>query len=241
MLVDKKFYYISLPRCGSTSFHFSCLRQNIPIQTLVEDIDFKRQNINIDDFTNEEISSKYKHRHERLIELQERFGDEYPIIAVKRDRHETFISFWKFIIKYVKLTNNQDLYEKFFNFTIDDILFFKSTALSSDYSKMQKLAAEFLERNNIEWEWYLSNLMIVLYAPKSLWHGNHKNIIWFDFDKLNEMEDWVSSKLGRPFKLENFNSSKDIESNIKLDNYFKSRYNSIYDIHDIRKSDKTLV
>jgi hypothetical protein len=106
---------------------------------------------------------------------------------------------------------------------------------------MEKLAAEFLKRNNVEWKWYLSNMMIILYTPKSLWHGNNKNIIWFDFDKLNEMEEWVSLKLQRPFKLENFNTSKHIESNIKLDNYFKSRYNSIYDIHDIRKSNKTLL
>jgi hypothetical protein len=241
MLVDKKFYYISLPRCGSTSFHYACLRQNIPIQTLSDEDDLQYQNININDFTNEEISAKYKHRHERLIELQEKFGDEYPIIAVKRDRHETFISLWKHIIDQVRLIYEPELYEKFSKFTIDDIFFFEPSSLIIDYSEMEKLAAEFLKRNNIEWKWYLSNMMIILYTPKSLWHGNNKNIIWFDFDKLNEMEEWISLKLERPFKLENFNTSKHIESNIKLDNYFKNRYNSIYDIHDIRKSKQTLV
>jgi hypothetical protein len=241
MLVDKKFYYISLPRCGSTSFHYACLRNYIPIQTLWEDVDLKYQKINIDNFTNEEISTKYKHRHERLIELQERFGEEYPIIAVRRDRHETFISLWKHIIDQVRILYGQDLYEKFSKFTIDEILFFESLPPKADYSKFEKLAAKFLKRNNIEWEGYLSNLMIALYAPKSVWHGNHKNIIWFDFDKLNEMENWVSSKLGKTFKLENFNTSKHIESNIKLDNYFKTKYNLIYDIHDIRKTNKTIV
>ncbi len=59
--------------------------------------------------------------------------------------------------------------------------------------------------------------------------------------KLNEMEDWVSAKLERPFKLENYNTSRHVESNVKLDSYFKSKYNLIYDIHDIRKSNKTLV
>jgi hypothetical protein len=241
MLVDKKFYYISLPRCGSTSFHFSCLRQYIPIQTLSEDVDLKYESINIDNLTNGELNAKYKHRHEPLVNLQERFGEEYPIIAVRRNRHEAFISLWKHIVQSVKVKYQQNVYEKFFKFTIDEVLFFKQSEFSVDYSKIEKLANEFLERNNIEWEWYLSNMMIVLYAPKLIWHGNHKDIIWFDFDKLNEMESWVSSKLGRPFKLENFNTSKHVESNIKLDNYFKNKYNSIYDIHDIRKSDKTLV
>ena len=241
MLVDKKFYYISLPRCGSTSFHFTCLRQHIPIQTLSEDIHLQYRSTNIKDLTNEELATKYVHRHEPLITLQEKFGEDYPIIAVRRGRHETFISFWKHIIEHVKLEYEQDLYEKFSKFTIDDILFFSPSELLADYLKVEELATEFLKRNSIECRWHLTNLMIVLYTPKSVWHGNHKDIIWFDFDRLNEMEDWVSSKLERPFKLENFNTSRHIESNVKLDDYFKSKYNSIYDIHDIRKSNKTLV
>lgn len=241
MLVDKKFYYISLPRCGSTSFHYTCLREYLPIQTLWEDVDLKQQNINIDNFTNKEISVEHVHRHERLVDLQERFGEEYPIIAVRRDRHETFISMWKYIIKSVESKHKQDVYEKFLKLTIDEVLFFKQSEFSVDYLKIEELATEFLKRNDIESDWFLSNLMITLYTPKSIWHGNHKDIIWFDFNKLDEMEEWVSSKLKKPFKLENFNSSKHIESNIKLDNYFKSKYNSIYDIHDIRKSNKTLV
>lgn len=241
MLVDKKFYYISLPRCGSTSFHFSCLRQYIPIQTLSEDVDLKYESININDFKNEEISTKYKHRHEPLIDLQEKFGQQYPIIAVRRDRHETYISLWKQIVQYIKVNYKQDVYEKFFKFTIDEVLFFNQSEFSVDYPKLEELANEFLKINNIEYEWYLSNMMMVLYAPKSIWHGNHKDIIWFDFDKLNEMEEWVSSKLGKPFKLENFNTSQHIESNIKLDDHFRSKYNSIYDIYDIRKNNNTLV
>ncbi len=241
MLVDKKFYYISLPRCGSTSFHFTCLRQGIPIQTLSENIDLQHQSVNIGNLTNEELSAKYVHRHEPLITLQENFGDNYPIIAVRRDRHETFISLWKHVIDHVKLQYEQSLYEKFSKFTIDDVLFFEPLPFSISYSKIEELAVEFFKKNNVEWKSYLSNLMITLYTPSSIWHGNDKNIIWFDFDKLNEMEDWVSAKLERPFKLENYNTSRHVESNVKLDSYFKSKYNLIYDIHDIRKSNKTLV
>ncbi len=145
MLVDKKFYYISLPRCGSTSFHFSCLRQYIPIQTLSEDVDLKYESINIDNLTNGELSAKHKHRHEPLVNLQERFGEEYPIIAVRRDRHETFISLWKQIVQYVKVNYEQDVYEKFFKFTIDEVLFFKQSEFSVDYPKLEELAAEFLK------------------------------------------------------------------------------------------------
>lgn len=241
MLVDKKFYYVSLPRCGSTSFHYSCLRQNIPIQTLSEDVDLQYGSIDLNQFTNEELASKYEHRHESLIGLQEKFGYDYDIIAVKRDRHETFISLWKHILFQVKMHYSYELYEKFSKLTINDILFFDPSEISIDFSEMEKLSAEFLRRNDVEWKWYLANIMITLYTPKSFWHGNDSRIKWFDFDKLNEMEEWISNKLQRPFKLENFNSSKHIECNIKLDNELKARYNSIYDVHDIRKSQKTLI
>ena len=32
MLVDSKFYFISLPRCASTSFLVNCLKQGIPVK-----------------------------------------------------------------------------------------------------------------------------------------------------------------------------------------------------------------
>lgn len=241
MLVDNKFYYVSLPRCGSTSFHYACLRQDIPLQTLSEEVDLAYKSINLNDFTNEELSFKFDHRHESLIALQEKFGYNYEIIAVKRDRYDTFISLWKHIISQVKLYFGEELANKFSKFTIDDVLYFKPDAISVDFPEMEKLAKTFLERNNIPHSKYLENIMIALYTPKSYWHANDSRIIWFDFDKLYELEEWVSNKIGKPFKLENFNSSKKLECNIQLDEYFKKRYNVLYDIHDLRKSTKTLI
>ena len=240
MLVDNKFYFVSLPRCGSTSFHYSCLRQNIPIQTLSEEVDLVYKNINLNDYTNEELSFNFDHRHESLIALQEKFGDKYDIIAVKRDRHDTFISLWN-IIAQIKIHFGQELSDKFSKFTIDDVLFFRPDAISVEFPEMEKLAKTFLEKNNIEHKKYLEHVLVALYTPKSYWHANDSRIIWFDFDKLNEMEEWISNKIEKPFKLENFNSSKKVECNIKLDNYFINRYNAIYDIHDLRKSQKTLI
>ena len=39
MLVDNKFFYISLPRCASTAFQISCVKQNINIQHVRDFID----------------------------------------------------------------------------------------------------------------------------------------------------------------------------------------------------------
>ena len=59
--------------------------------------------------------------------------------------------------------------------------------------------------------------------------------------KLNELEDWVSNKLKKPFKLEKLNSSKHIECNLKLTNNFIKKYNEIYDAYDFKKEIKTLL
>ena len=55
------------------------------------------------------------------------------------------------------------------------------------------------------------------------------------------MEKWVSNKINKPFKLENTNSSKDIECNLKLNDEFKNIYNITYDYFDIVKENNTII
>ena len=43
-----------------------------------------------------------------------------------------------------------------------------------------------------------------------------------DFDKLNELEDWVSNKLNMEFKLEDINSSKELISELQNDTEVKN-------------------
>ena len=75
----------------------------------------------------------------------------------------------------------------------------------------------------------------------SVYHNNNPNIIWFDFANLKDLEDWVSSKTGKPFKLEIFGSSIDYKSNIINDEYFLKKYNEIYDYYDFFKKEDTLI
>ena len=41
---------------------------------------------------------------------------------------------------------------------------------------------------------------VLIFKPKEWYHQNNPNIIWFDFNKLNELEEWVSNQLKKDFK-----------------------------------------
>ena len=75
----------------------------------------------------------------------------------------------------------------------------------------------------------------------SVYHNNNPNIIWFDFTNLKDLEEWVSSKTNKPFKLEMFGSSIDYKSTIINDEYFVKKYNAIYDYYDFFKKEDTLI
>ena len=71
MLVDKNFIFISLPRCASTSFMITCLKNKISIEHFNSNYD--NQLININDWkrmNNEELADSLTHAHETLHLLQ---------------------------------------------------------------------------------------------------------------------------------------------------------------------------
>jgi hypothetical protein len=223
MLVHNKFIFLSIPRTASTSFHNSC------------DI----SGINIKNINN---TQTIEHRHERLNDLELKFGNKYDIIAIKRNRYERFISLWKHIIHLLENNYLIELSEKFKRLKLNDILFFKTLDLISDTSQYNTIY-EFSKRNGIQsyFDEFMKNILLILVRPTSFWHHNDLRIQWFDFEKLYELEQWVSNKTGKPFKMENSNGSSLIECDLKLNDDFIQRYNSIYDYYDLSKNKKTLI
>ena len=88
---------------------------------------------------------------------------------------------------------------------------------------------------------YVINLLDIFISPLSYWTNNDKNIIWFDFNDMSKMEKWISEMIGKNFKMESVNSSKHVNCDIKLDEFFIEKYNSIYDYYDLPKNKKTLI
>lgn len=242
MLVEDKFIYVSLPRCASTSFYITCLRNNLNTKFLnqLEYDNYKdRIDLNLD---NEVLADFIVHSHERLTDLTSKFGNNYDVIAVKRNRYERFISSWKHLIDLVDMQYPPKLTKILKELSEDDILFYKSEDLVSNNSQID-LIYKFAERNKfIDYvDDYLITMFGIIIKPTSWWYNHDPKVIWFDFEKLNELEDWVSLKIGKPFKLEKSNGSSHFECNLILNDSFKKRYESIYDFYDLPKQQKTLI
>lgn len=244
MLIDNKFFYISLPRCASTAFQISCIKNNINIQharygvdKLIESID-KSGDI-------QKLKEDIPHYHESCSELFNRFGNNYEIISVKRDRYRRFISCWEHVIHELEIRNEYDIANILKELDENTVLHYTSNDIL-DISSMDSMVTSFIKKYSIEPKTdfakvYLPVMLHIQFNAISEWHEHNPNIIWFDFDKLYELEEWVSNKLGKPFKLERLNSSKHIECNLKLTDNFIKKYNKIYDSYDFRKDKKTLI
>lgn len=245
MLVENKFLFISLPRCASTSFYISCLRSGFKIEHNDQSIvDSYHPPINLT-LSNEELADNMVHLHERLDSLLSKFGNEYDIITIKRNRHERFFSLWKHIIDMVEMEQRKypiDFVNILKKLKVNDILFFKDLDLISSNSQML-LIKEFSKRNGIEkyLDDYMENMLLILFRPLSNWHNNNQKIKWFEFGNFTELEEWVSNKTGKTFKMEKSNGSQHFECELKLNNNFIERYNHIYDYYDIQKNNKTLI
>ena len=246
MLINNKFIFINLPRCASYAFHISCLRNNFDIEfyksSKLSEVDLKI----LKEMDNNKLVINLPHHHERIVFLQEKFGKDYPTIAIKRDNYETFVSLYKQLIRMLALNQEPDIAKKLQKYSVDDILFFnKEMTLGSDNSR-ENLVNEFIEKLNInsknqKTQKFMKEFIRTLISPKSWFHNNDPNIIWFDIDKIYELENWVSNITNTEFKLEKINESNKIDCNLILNDTFKKKYDSIYSEYNIFKKNKSII
>ena len=263
MLIDNKFIYISLPRCASTAFHYSCILNDIKTQNATNEWNTQNAKIDFSKVDKLEIMNHIYHGHESLNELQNIFGTKYDVIAVKRDRYERFYSLYKHILSDFKRLGLDSFYDVLSKITLDELFFFTQGDLINK-KKRWEVISQFLiklglfdepidvsitlpHRKHMVNYWiqeknaYVVNIIDILITPISYWTHNNPNIIWFDFNNLSKLEEWVSNKIDKPFKIEHVNSSKHIECDITLNNEFINKYDIIYDYYDIQKNKKTLI
>jgi len=241
MLIDNKFIYLSLPRCASTAFHISCLRNGLNVKHANQTSDKLLKKFNLNDLTNMDIVYQINHFHETITSLKKSFGNEYDIISVKRNKYERFISYFNHCIGELKRNGNMDLSNKFLELTTDEILFYKTDDLIDKNSKINLINIFLKNIGYFKYNETLESLLLPMVSPMSVYHNNDPKIIWFDFNKLDEMENWVSQKTLKIFKLEIFGSSKEYKSKINVDYNFIKKYDEIYDYYDIFKKQKTLI
>jgi hypothetical protein len=244
MLVENKFIYVSLPRCASTSFMASCIKQHLTIKHVNYSLDIKNQMKNskfndVSEIDYEHFEKYFNHGHEHLNRLKDKFGHQYDIISVRRNKYERFISLWKHVLRKFDEYNNIDTVNKISNLTLHDILCYNINDLESDES-MRKFINFFIKKHKLYLDQSGIEMFKILITPYSVWHNHDPDIIWFDFNELYKLEEWVSKKLDMDFKLIKMNSSNHFECNLVLNDEFKEKYDSIYLPYDEVKSIKTL-
>jgi hypothetical protein len=243
MLVDNKFIYINLPRCASTSFVISSYRRNISLNYYTNYVKPFNETIDIN-LPNEELADALMHPHEPIHQLEEKFGNTFEIISVRRNRHERFISLWKHILDEVNRTGDTHSFEILRNLNENEIFTFTPNEIAiKDSETTKKVVTEkFINKLGLtEDNPYLTTILSIALTPYSHYHNFDKRIIWFDFNELYKLENWVSNKLEIDFKLEKINSSQHFDCNIKLNENFYKKYNSVFDRFDLQKNNKTIM
>ena len=255
MLVDNQFFYISIPRCGSTSFLIHCFRNGINVNHYDKRYDFDQQllfNTKLNTIKDdEELKWSLRHGHEPISTLESKFGKNYEIIAVKRNKYDRFISYWKHCIhsmiyhyddietaiKFSKMDENE-----IFDFN-PEILYTSNIKSTEDVCKIfiNKFGLENHIKKNPVKASYLQRAFFPVFVPTSYYHQHDNRVLWFDFNQLNLMEEWVSEKLNRNFKLVKSNSSEGIECNLKLTDNFIEKYDSIYGRFETMKNTKSIL
>jgi hypothetical protein len=241
MLIENKFIYLSLPRCASTAFFISCIRSGFDVKHANSTSDKMLEKISLDNSTNMDLVYQINHFHETITSLRKTFGYEYNVISVKRNKYERFVSYFNHCIGELKRKGNIELSNKFSELTTEDILFYKTDDLINKNSKINVIQNFLKNIGYFKYNETLESLLLPIITPTNVYHNNDPKIIWFDFNKLDEMEKWVSQKTQKNFKLEFFGSSKEYKSRINVNDNFIKKYNEIYDYYDIFKKQKSLI
>jgi hypothetical protein len=248
MLIEKKFIYLSLPRCASTSFLITCLRNDIKFEHHSDFYNNKMAStidLNLD---NEKLADQLLHGHEKIVDLKRKFGNELPVVGIKRDRYHRFLSLWKHLVDLTQtLTTLYDPQVSKILSTLDveSVLFFKTEDLIPEHKF--NLVDEFIELSNIspyigsQNYHHFSAIIHITINPLSYFHNNDPNIIWFNYENLKEFESWVSTKIERPFILEKSNSSKVFQTKLEINPNFRDKYDEIYNYFDLPKVKQSLI
>jgi len=250
MLVEDKFLFLSLPRRASTAFMTTCIFNRFKIECAdperTNQIKFLYED-NIFDI--DIVRKKRLNQHIPYDILFEKFSNNFPLIAIKRNPYEKFISHYNHCLDALHYFKEFKVLQKIQNLDIEKILFFSNDRVNSDYDNINFLVKEFAEINGIyelfeskyhRLEWF--KVFTALYVPDYAYTGYNTNILWFDFKKLYELEEWVSDTVKKDFKLMKVNDSKkETSSNLKIDEKFIKKYDELYGKFDNPKIIKTLI
>jgi hypothetical protein len=216
MLVDDKFIFISIPRCATLSFEYTCISNGLELDFNPHSLATKQLKIN---------GTPTYHSHTKYSAYKDLYGDKYPIITITRDPVDRFISGWKYVLLEVK-TLDIKLYNRLVNLTNEEFMFYFLNYFKNLRFNENKIIEFF---NQFVSDFKLNRNLLVkiktILVDNSFWTENSNDIIYFNFEnELPKLEQWVSEKCNIDFKMLSVNDSKKVNLTLTKNQRFIDFY-----------------
>lgn len=219
MLVGNKFLFLKIPRTGTSSFENSCFFANIEVKYPTDQL-----------LTHKRAATgrvPLRHSHEPVSKIREVFGKDYPIVAVKRDEIERFLSGWKYCIKELTKVDAEAAYilSQVDNKTFIDT-WISTIGYSAFLSKVEDTTAFLtsLVGRSVKYDLNFYVIFSNVLAGISMWHEHDPDILYFDFKNLRELEKYVKETVDPSFELVMSNHTKNQACNLKPTDDLKEFY-----------------
>jgi hypothetical protein len=233
MLVDNKFIFISIPRCATLSFEYSCINNGL-------ELNFNPHMLATKQFRDNKTPSY--HSHVRYSEYKKIYGDKYPIITINRNPVDRFISGWKYVLLEVQRTD-KNLYDRLVNLSNEEFMFhFLNYFKNLQFSETN--IQQFFKQFNPDFK-STRNLLVkfkTILVDNSHWTENADEIINFSFEEeIPKLEQWVSEKCDIDFKLLNVNDTKKVDLTLIKNQRFIDFYNQELFPTTTKKIEKSII
>ena len=214
MVINDRIAFIPIPKNASWSVEDTCVGYKL---------DLKYPNLLWENSIRMDVKKPTKHIHSTVHQLLDKFGNKIEYVAIMRNSTDRLISAWKYFISSLEIgLNNESIsnkIKKLDNHFLMEFIKENYLQLSSCYHSVylsEDLLIVLLKKMGIYDNININDKFkkdfsthILSFISQHQWVLNDSvKVRQFDFDKLNEFEDYISNQLNIDFKLIHQNKTK---------------------------------
>jgi hypothetical protein len=207
MVINNKIAFIPIPKNASWSVEDTCVNYKL---------DLKYPDVLWENSIRLDAKISTRHIHSTVNQMLYKFGDKIEYVAIIRNSTDRLISAWRFFIERMNYhLNDNFLWNEIKkldnNFLMEFIKenYSKIPSCYNSISNREELLLILLKKMGIYSSLNITSKFKKAYSTHILsfisqyqWLSNDSvNVKLFDFEKLNEFEDYMSNKLDIDFKL----------------------------------------
>jgi len=219
MLVDNKFLFLKIPRTATVAYERSCFLAGLSISYPADNILAQKQ-------ADKGVEPR-RHGHQPVSKLREYFGIEYPIVAIKRDPLDRFLSAWKYTIKYISEYNTEvsKALESINSSQFTDA-WQSEIGYSANLQDIDRCSNFFnkLIKGGVPYNKNTYMIFTSVMTSPVRWHENDPKITYFGMRELDKLEQYTRDVTGKPFEFIITNHTKNIKTSLKIDDTLEDFY-----------------